>query len=74
MFYSQVCGSRLDPDYFVKTILERFGVMTFLTLNESSSSQPPLVLNPENQLPMLEGALTLLAMIVSNRMQIGKGT
>lgn len=68
----KVCASRLDPDYFIKTVLERFHVrelLTFVPLEKRNKKKP---LQSEHEMPMLEGALSLLTVLLSVRTQLGK--
>lgn len=67
-----MCASRLDPDYFVRTVLSRFNVLDLLTFVPSDKRRRGFVaLEPEHEAPMLEGALTLLCQILSIRTFLG---
>ncbi|ELU10689.1 hypothetical protein CAPTEDRAFT_220674 [Capitella teleta] len=71
VFILQLCGSRLDPDYFVKTLLQRFHVSDLLTFAKRTDPKRIGFLEPEHQIPMLEGALTTLCMILGIRTKLG---
>ena len=66
----QVCASRLDPDYFVRRVLERYHVLEMLTFTPAEKRKRGY-LEPENVMPMLEGALTLLSLLLSIRTNLG---
>ncbi|XP_019636139.1 PREDICTED: E3 ubiquitin-protein ligase UBR3-like isoform X5 [Branchiostoma belcheri] len=68
LYLLQLCASRLDPDYFVRTVLERFSVDEFLSLAVVPSALP---MNPEQELSMLQGALLLLCTLQSARTHLG---
>nr|XP_023661529.1 E3 ubiquitin-protein ligase UBR3 isoform X3 [Paramormyrops kingsleyae] len=68
IFLLQVCASRLDPDYFISCVFERFKVVDLLTM---ASKHQNAVLEPEQERPMLEGALTFLVLLTSLRIHLG---
>ena len=70
-FILQVCASRLDPDIFVKTVLSRFNILDYLTFVPSDKRKRG-VLEPDQELPMVEGALTVLCQLLSIRTFLGK--
>ncbi|KAI7808282.1 putative E3 ubiquitin-protein ligase UBR3 [Triplophysa rosa] len=68
IYLLQVCASRLDPDYFISSVFERFKVVDLLTM---ASQHQNAVLDSEQERPMLEGALTFLVLLCSLRIHIG---
>uniref|UniRef100_A0A8C7ZRM4 E3 ubiquitin-protein ligase n=1 Tax=Oryzias sinensis TaxID=183150 RepID=A0A8C7ZRM4_9TELE len=69
IYLLQVCASRLDPDYFISSVFERFKVVDLLTM---ASQHQNAVLDSEQERPMLEGALTFLVILTSLRIHLGK--
>ena len=65
-----MCAARLDPDYFVKTVLERFHVLDLLTFDPAGAKSP--YIEPDKQTPMMEAALTLIGHILTFRHHLGK--
>ncbi|XP_041366438.1 E3 ubiquitin-protein ligase UBR3-like [Gigantopelta aegis] len=72
LYLLQVCGSQLDPDYFVKTILERFHLLNWLSFS-SKPSHLSIHLEPSHETAMLEGALALLSTLLGIRTYLGIG-
>ncbi|XP_034042644.1 E3 ubiquitin-protein ligase ubr3 isoform X3 [Thalassophryne amazonica] len=68
IYLLQVCASRLDPDYFISSVFERFKVVDMLTM---ASRHQNSVLDSEHEKPMLEGALTFLVILTSLRIHLG---
>ncbi|XP_068602543.1 E3 ubiquitin-protein ligase ubr3 [Brachionichthys hirsutus] len=68
IYLLQVCASRLDPDYFISSVFERFKVVDLLTM---ASQHQNAVLDSEQERPMLEGALTFLVVLTSLRVHLG---
>ncbi|XP_058889679.1 E3 ubiquitin-protein ligase ubr3-like isoform X2 [Acipenser ruthenus] len=68
IYLLQICASRLDPDYFISSVFERFKVVDLLTM---ASQHQNAVLDPEHERPMLEGALTFLVLLLSLRIHLG---
>ncbi|XP_056610649.1 E3 ubiquitin-protein ligase ubr3 isoform X1 [Triplophysa dalaica] len=68
IYLLQVCASRLDPDYFISSVFERFKVVDLLTM---ASQHQNAVLDSEQERPMLEGALTFLVLLCSLRIHLG---
>ena len=66
-------ASRLDPDYIVHTILDRFHVLDLLTFSSSTTvrTRRNVVLSRDHELPMLESALTFLCMLLGERSKLG---
>ncbi|XP_019512339.1 PREDICTED: E3 ubiquitin-protein ligase UBR3 [Hipposideros armiger] len=68
IYLLQVCASRLDPDYFISSVFERFKVVDLLTM---ASQHQNIVLDAEHERSMLEGALTFLVILLSLRLHLG---
>ncbi|XP_033965531.1 E3 ubiquitin-protein ligase ubr3 isoform X2 [Pseudochaenichthys georgianus] len=68
IYLLQVCASRLDPDYFISSVFERFKVVDLLTM---ASQHQNAALDSEQERPMLEGALTFLVILTSLRVHLG---
>ncbi|XP_029936212.1 E3 ubiquitin-protein ligase ubr3 [Myripristis murdjan] len=68
IYLLQVCASRLDPDYFISSVFERFKVVDLLTM---ASQHQNALLESEQERPMLEGALTFLVILTSLRIHLG---
>jgi len=69
----QVIASRLDPDYTVRTILDRFHVLDLLTFSSSATvtARRNVVLGRDHEIPMLENALIFLCMLLGERTKLG---
>ncbi|XP_067327746.1 E3 ubiquitin-protein ligase UBR3 isoform X1 [Anolis sagrei] len=68
IYLLQICASRLDPDYFISSVFERFKVVDLLTM---ASQHQNTVLDSEHERSMLEGALTFLVILLSLRLHLG---
>ncbi|XP_068101659.1 E3 ubiquitin-protein ligase UBR3 isoform X3 [Hyperolius riggenbachi] len=68
IYLLQVCASRLDPDYFISSVFERFKVVDLLTM---ASQHQNTVLDADHERSMLEGALTFLVILLSLRLHLG---
>ncbi|XP_077128859.1 E3 ubiquitin-protein ligase UBR3 isoform X1 [Ranitomeya variabilis] len=68
IYLLQVCASKLDPDYFISSVFERFKVVDLLTM---ASQHQNLVLESDHERSMLEGALTFLVILLSLRLHLG---
>ncbi|XP_067891467.1 E3 ubiquitin-protein ligase ubr3 isoform X1 [Heterodontus francisci] len=68
IYLLQICASRLDPDYFVSSVFERFKVVDLLTM---ASQHQNATLDTEHERSMLEGALTFLVILLSLRIHLG---
>ncbi|KAI0233528.1 E3 ubiquitin-protein ligase UBR3 [Lamellibrachia satsuma] len=72
LFLLQICATKLDADYFVKMVLERFHLWDVLSFVPPGEVRPKLgLLDAEHQMPMLEGALTFLCTLLSVRTLLG---
>ncbi|RMC18564.1 hypothetical protein DUI87_04456 [Hirundo rustica rustica] len=67
IYLLQVCASRLDPDYFISSVFERFKVVDLLTM---ASQHQNTILDSEHERSMLEGALTFLVLLLSLRLHL----
>ncbi|KAG8559688.1 hypothetical protein GDO81_017414 [Engystomops pustulosus] len=68
IYLLQVCASKLDPDYFISSVFERFKVVDLLTM---ASLHQNTVLDSDHERSMLEGALTFLVILLSLRLHLG---
>ncbi|KAG0423827.1 hypothetical protein HPB47_000437, partial [Ixodes persulcatus] len=68
LFLLQLCATHLDSDWFLKTIFERFHVWEWLSLSPGRGNS---FLDPDKVYPMLESALTFLAMLLNVRTNLG---
>ncbi|RWS24069.1 E3 ubiquitin-protein ligase UBR3-like protein, partial [Leptotrombidium deliense] len=73
MFLIQQCASLLSPDWFIQTTLERFHVWEWLSLSHTNDERDfhGEFLESDQVMPMLEYALTFLAMLFSLRTNLG---
>ncbi|XP_063285782.1 E3 ubiquitin-protein ligase UBR3 isoform X4 [Pelobates fuscus] len=68
IYLLQVCASKLDPDYFISSVFERFKVVDLLTM---ASQHQNTVLESDHERSMLEGALSFLVILISLRVHLG---
>uniref|UniRef100_A0A8C5R974 E3 ubiquitin-protein ligase n=1 Tax=Leptobrachium leishanense TaxID=445787 RepID=A0A8C5R974_9ANUR len=68
IYLLQVCASKLDPDYFISSVFERFKVVDLLTM---ASQHQNTVLESDHERSMLEGALSFLVILISLRLHLG---
>ncbi|CAG9863571.1 unnamed protein product [Phyllotreta striolata] len=68
LYLLQICCTRLQSDYFLKIVIEKFHIKEWLSLTNFQG-----VLNAERELdtPMLESFLTFLTTLVSVRTNLG---
>lgn len=87
LFLIQQLASKLSPDWFIQTVLERFHVFdwlsfknntdnfvfNFISLNENhhQSAIKNNFLEPEQMMPMIEGALTFLCTLFTVQTNLG---
>ena len=72
IFLIQQTASLLSPDWFIQCVFERFHVWDWLSFSHSKDKPYSHgFLEPEQIMPMLEGALTLLVTIFSVRSNLG---
>ncbi|XP_069111047.1 E3 ubiquitin-protein ligase ubr3-like [Argopecten irradians] len=67
----QVCACKLDPDYFVQTVLERYHVRDWLSYSNHPNTDPSFKLEPEQQLAMVDAALSYLVTLLGVRTYLG---
>ncbi|KAK6165726.1 hypothetical protein SNE40_022591 [Patella caerulea] len=67
---TQVCASKLDPDYFVRTVLERFNVLDWLSFS-STTNVNNIKLTADQQVSMVEGVLAYFTALLSIRTYLG---
>uniref|UniRef100_S4RKK4 E3 ubiquitin-protein ligase n=1 Tax=Petromyzon marinus TaxID=7757 RepID=S4RKK4_PETMA len=67
IYLLQVCACKLDPDFFISSLFERFKVVDMLTI---ASKHQNMALEPEHE-RMLEGALTFLVLLLGVRTHLG---
>ncbi|GFO41996.1 E3 ubiquitin-protein ligase ubr3-like [Plakobranchus ocellatus] len=70
LFLLQLCAIKLDPDYFVLTVLERFRIMDWLSYCPELASTSSLV-DPDHKLAMVEGALSLFSALLGIQTYLG---
>ncbi|GFY54890.1 e3 ubiquitin-protein ligase ubr3 [Trichonephila inaurata madagascariensis] len=68
LFLLQICAMKLDPDWFLKTVMQRFHVWDWLTFHPNRSNS---FLDTDKVMPMLEGALSFLTTLLSTHTNIG---
>ncbi|XP_020290278.1 E3 ubiquitin-protein ligase UBR3 isoform X2 [Pseudomyrmex gracilis] len=70
LYLLQICATKLLPDVFLKTIIEKFHVREWMSLCLYHAPQNEY-LEGEHGTPMLESCLTFLAMLVNVRTNLG---
>ncbi|KAF8771573.1 E3 ubiquitin-protein ligase Ubr3 like protein [Argiope bruennichi] len=68
LFLLQLCAMKLDPDWFLRTIMQRFHVWEWLTFHPNRNNA---FLDSDKVMPMLEGALSFLTTLLSTHTNIG---
>uniref|UniRef100_A0A2R5LIR0 E3 ubiquitin-protein ligase n=1 Tax=Ornithodoros turicata TaxID=34597 RepID=A0A2R5LIR0_9ACAR len=68
IFLLQLCATHLDPDWFVRTVFERFHVWEWLSFVPNRNNS---FLDHDKVYPMVESALTFLAMLLGIRTNLG---
>ncbi|XP_054716089.1 E3 ubiquitin-protein ligase ubr3-like [Uloborus diversus] len=69
LFLLQLCAMKLDPDWFLKTVMERFHVWSWFSFDPDTRNN---FLESDKVLPMLEGALSFLCTLLSIHTNIGQ--
>ncbi|XP_052682389.1 E3 ubiquitin-protein ligase ubr3-like [Crassostrea angulata] len=72
LYLMQLCACKFDPDYFVKTVLERFHVENWLTYG-STPINTSFKLEPEQQIAMVDAVLQLFTTLLGVRTYLGIG-
>lgn len=70
LYLLQLCAIKLDPDYFVTTVLERFRIMDWLSYCPEIASASSLV-DSDHKLAMVEGALSLFSALLGIQTYLG---
>ncbi|XP_076228505.1 ubr3 ubiquitin ligase isoform X4 [Nomia melanderi] len=70
LYLLQVCATKLQPDVFIKTVLEKFHVMERMSFCLYYTRQSEYM-EADNNIPMLESCLTFLATLVNVRTNLG---
>jgi len=70
IFLLQVCAMLLDPDVFVDTMIESFSLRHWFKFGTPVVSSPPSF-DSDTEVSMVEGMLTLLVTLLSNRLHLG---
>ncbi|GIY07185.1 e3 ubiquitin-protein ligase ubr3 [Caerostris darwini] len=68
LFLLQLCAMKLDPDWFLTTVLQRFHVWEWFTFHPNRNNT---FLDTDKVMPMLEGALSFLTMLLSTHTNTG---
>lgn len=71
LFLIQICATHVDPNWFIQTTFERFHVWESLSLANNDLTHHKGFLQSDQVLPMLEGALTFLATLLSTHINLG---
>nr|XP_034188211.1 E3 ubiquitin-protein ligase Ubr3 isoform X2 [Osmia lignaria] len=70
LYLLQVCATKLQPDIFLKTVIEKFHIKEEMSLCLYRTSQSEY-LDADHETPMLESCLTFLATLVNVRTNLG---
>ncbi|XP_076285643.1 ubr3 ubiquitin ligase isoform X1 [Lasioglossum baleicum] len=70
LYLLQVCATKLQPDVFMKTVIEKFHVREWMSLCLYHTRQNEYMEGEKNT-PMLESCLTFLATLVNVRTNLG---
>ncbi|KAG5323686.1 UBR3 ligase, partial [Pseudoatta argentina] len=70
LYLLQICATKLMPDVFLKTVIEKFHVLEWMSLCLYHAPQNEY-LEGEHDTPMLESCLTFLATLVNVRTNLG---
>ncbi|KAL4222682.1 E3 ubiquitin-protein ligase ubr3 [Mactra antiquata] len=70
IYLMQVCACRLDPDYFVQTVLDRYHISDWLSFNPDPGPRS-YKMEKEQELSMVEGALQYFTMLLHVRTYLG---
>lgn len=71
MFLLQICATRLEPATFIKDVLDRFHAPTMLTLSAEKDPDNPPLIEPEQEVLMLESCLVFLTSLITLRTNLG---
>uniref|UniRef100_A0A2C9KCF7 E3 ubiquitin-protein ligase n=1 Tax=Biomphalaria glabrata TaxID=6526 RepID=A0A2C9KCF7_BIOGL len=70
LYLLQLCATKLDPDSFITTVLDRFHILNWM----SYSPEPThigILMEPEQELSMVEGALSLFSALMGIHTYLG---
>ncbi|CAG5130488.1 unnamed protein product [Candidula unifasciata] len=70
MFLLQLSATKLDPDYFVHTVLERFHILNWLSYSPEPTSIG-ISMDSAQELAMVEGALSLFSALFGMHTYLG---
>ncbi|XP_014216341.1 E3 ubiquitin-protein ligase Ubr3 [Copidosoma floridanum] len=70
LYLLQICATKLQPDVFLSTIIDKFHVKEWMSLSRYHAPQNEY-LEGEHDLSMLESCLTFLATLVNVRTNLG---
>ena len=70
-FLLQLCATRLEPATFLHAVLDMFHVLPLLSLSADKEHDSPRLLDIEQEVPMMESALTFLASLITLRTNLG---
>ncbi|XP_052094995.1 E3 ubiquitin-protein ligase UBR3-like [Mytilus californianus] len=70
LYLMQICACKLDPDYFVRTVLERFHIDNWLSY---STTPPPMnvKLEGDHETAMVDAVLTYFSTLLGIRTYLG---
>ena len=72
MFLLQLCATRLDPGVFLKSVLERFHMLPWLSLSsDRAESGSRRLLDQDQETPITESGLVFLASLITLRTNLG---
>ena len=71
MFLLQLCDTRLDPAVFLKSVLDRFHVLPWLSLSSEREHTGQRLLDQDQEIPIMESALIFLASLITLRTNLG---
>ncbi|XP_052267250.1 E3 ubiquitin-protein ligase UBR3-like [Dreissena polymorpha] len=70
IYLMQVCACRLDPDYFVQTVIDRFHISDWLSFNPEPGARI-YKMEKEQELAIVEGVLQFFTMLLHIRTYLG---
>ena len=72
MFLLQLCATRLDPGVFLKSVLERFHMLPWLSLSSDRAGETRTrLLDQDQETPITESGLVFLASLITLRTNLG---
>ncbi|XP_061179951.1 E3 ubiquitin-protein ligase ubr3-like [Saccostrea echinata] len=70
LYLMQLCACKFDPDYFVRTVMERFHIENWLTFG-STPINTSFKLEPEQQIAMVDAILQFFTTLLGVRTYLG---